>query len=237
MPPALQPIDVLSSGLLPPRVYESARAASRRRMIAYRRTRTLALGPCMRLQFEDALTLRYQLQEVLRAERIADAHAARCEAAAYAHLLPDTSNWTATLFIELPDAAQRACALLALSLAAHRIRLEAGGHSVTAAANEDLADGCNARHLERPSGVHFLRFGLSTRLRAAIDAGTAATLLCDGPACRLRAPIPAALLELLRTQTAPAIPSAALSPLRKDHTMKTTNRSIEPLRAAGAATL
>lgn len=203
MPPPFHPIDVLASGLLPLQAYEATRAATRRRMIAYRRARTLEFGPCMRLQFEDALTLRYQVQEILRAERIADAHAVRGELGAYAHLLPDASNWTATLFIEVPDAALRARSLPMLSLAAHRIHLDIDGQRICALANEDLAFGTNARHLERPSGVHFLRFELDSQARAAIEDGAVVTLGCDDPACPLRQPMPAPLLQLLRARFGP----------------------------------
>ncbi|HMN76737.1 MAG TPA: DUF3501 family protein [Burkholderiaceae bacterium] len=199
----LQRIEALAAGLLSLQAYEPARNANRRHMIAYRRARTLELGRCMRLQFEDALTLRYQVQEVLRAERIAHAQGVRDELGIYAHLLPDESNWKATLFIELPDAALRARMLPMLSRAAHRIRLDIDGQRVPAFANEDLAAGSNARHLERPSGVHFLRFELSSQARAAIHAGAIATLRCDDPACPLRQPIPTPLLDLLRKQTAP----------------------------------
>lgn len=203
MPSPFHPIDVLASGLLPLQAYEATRDATRRRMIAYRRARTLEFGPCMRVQFEDALTLRYQVQEILRAERIADAHGVRGELGAYAHLLPDASNWTATLFIEVPDAALRARRLPRLSLAAHRIHLDIDGQRICALANEDLASGANARHLERPSGVHFLRFELDSQARAAVESGAVVTLGCDDPACPLRQPMPAALLQLLRTQIAP----------------------------------
>lgn len=208
-----RPIEVLAAGLLPLQSYEPTRAAHRRRMIAYRRARTLEFGPCMRLQFEDALTLRYQVQEVLRAERIADPQGVRDECCTWSQLLPDASNWKATLFIELPNAALRARALPMLSRAAHRIHLDVGDQRVRAFANEDLAEGCNARHLERPSGVHFLRFELSPQARAAIHAGAAATLRCDDPACPLHEPIPTRLLDLLRAQTAPGHDAELVSAL------------------------
>lgn len=197
------PIEALTGGLLPLQCYELTRHANRRRMIAYRRARTLDLGPCMRLQFEDALTLRYQVQEVLHAERIIDAQGVRGELETYAQLLPDGTNWKATLLIELPDAAERNRTLPRLSLAAHHIYLDVDGCRVTAFANEDLAVGCNARHLHRPSGVHFLRFELRPELRAAIHAGAVAALGCDDEACPLRQHLPQSLLVRLRAQTAP----------------------------------
>lgn len=119
----------------------------------------------MRLQFENRETIRHQVAEVLRAERTTDPRAARDEAGAYAHLLPDGSNWKATLFIELPDAAERARELPQLNEAVHRLRLDIPGHGqVIGFANEDLPDG----HRTRPSAVHFVRFQFSDRQRAAL---------------------------------------------------------------------
>ena len=151
----------------------------------------------MRLQFEDLLTVCDQILEVLRIERIGDAAGVRREIDTYAHLLPDGSHWKATLLIELPDAAERERSLPQISLAAHRVYVEVGAVRATAFANEDLVGSRNARHLERPSGVHFLRFALPEAMRSALRAGAGATLGCDSEHYPWRQPIPPAVLAYL----------------------------------------
>ncbi len=182
------------------RAYAACRPAYRAQAIAYRRLRTLQLGPAMRLQFEDAATIRYQVQEVLHAEGIADPEAARCELDAYAHLLPDGSQWKASLLIELPEAAERARAMPLLSAAAHCLYVQARGRArVLAQANEDQPD----RHRARPSGVHFLRFQLPRATCVGVLAGAAVAIGCTHPAYAWHAPLPAALLDSLRNDLAP----------------------------------
>lgn len=188
---------------LPLPAYESLRPAYRRRLIAYRRARTVTLGPFMRLQFEDAQTIGYQVQEVLRAERIADGEGVQREIDAYAHLLPDGSDWRASLLIELPDATLREHLLPRISRAAHGVYVEVAACRAIAQANEDLADTRNARHLDRPSGVHFLRFALPAAMRAALQAGAAADLGCDDQHYGWRTPILPAVLAQLGSDLAP----------------------------------
>ena len=146
----------------------------------------------MWLQFEDELTVHHQIQEVLRAEPGANL---QHETDTYAHLLPDGSNWKATLLIELPDAQERARELPLLNEAAHRLYIELPHHPrVFAQANEDLPD----RHLTRPSAVHFLRFQFPPPLRVALLAGASATLGCAHDQYAFRRLIPLATLERLR---------------------------------------
>jgi Protein of unknown function (DUF3501) len=165
-------------------------------LMAHRRERSLALGPCMCLQFEDELTLQHQIQEVLRAEPGANP---QHEADTYAHLLPDGSNWKATLLIGVPDAQQRERELPQLSEAAHRLYIELPHHPrVFGQANEDLP----CRHLTRPSAVHFLRFQFPPPLRVALLAGAAATLGCAHDQYAYRRLIPLATLERLRCDLA-----------------------------------
>ena len=171
------------------------RRSHKQRLIAHRRARSLSLGPCMRLQFEDELTLRHQIQEVLRAERVTSAEGMQQEIDTYAHLLPDGSNWKATLMIELPDAHQRQRELPLLNQAAHQVYVELPGQPrVHAQANEDLPD----RHLTRPSAVHFLRFQFPEPWRAALRAGSTARLGCAHEQYEFRRVIPSATLERLR---------------------------------------
>jgi hypothetical protein len=155
----------------------------------------------MRLQFEDALTLRHQIQEVLRAERVTSAEGLQQEIDTYAHLLPDGSNWKATLMIELPDAQQRRRELPLLNQAVHQVYVELPHQPrVQAQANEDQPD----RHLGRLSAVHFLRFQFPDPWRAALQAGSPARLGCAHPQYEFRRVIPRATLDLLRRDLVPA---------------------------------
>lgn len=121
--------------LMPWPAYRVARHAHRQSLIRHRRERSVALGPNMRLHFEDALTIRHQIQEVLHIERSAGLEAIQHEIDTYAPLLPDGTNWKATLMIELPDAAERRRDLPSLSEAAHHVYVDIAGlpHSVAPA--------------------------------------------------------------------------------------------------------
>lgn len=181
--------------------YSRWRTEHRGALIALRRLRTVPLGEHLLLQFESELTLRYQIQEMLRIEKIFEETAIREEIAAYAPLLPDGVHWTATLMLAYPDAAQRREALARLVGVEDHIRLEVPGHApVTAVADEDRARG----QPEKTAAVHFLRFPLTPALRAAVLAGGAVHLACSHPHYRACAPIPAdtlaALAQDLRNQ-------------------------------------
>lgn len=181
--------------LMPWSAYRAARPAHRPSLIRHRRERSVALGPSMRLHFEDALTIRHQIQEVLHLEGPAGLEAIQHEIDTYAPLLPDGTNWKATLMIELPDAAERRRDLPSLSEAAHHIYVDVDGSPRSVAhANEDQPD----RHLGRPSGVHFLRFQLPPGARLALLSGAAATLGCAHERYAFRHRIPAATLARLR---------------------------------------
>lgn len=188
-------MDISVTTLLTLQSYSLTRRVHRQRLIRHRRERSLALGPCMRLQFEDELTIRYQIQEVLHAERAASAEHMQHEIDTYAHLVPDGTHWKATLLIELPDATERRRELPQLNEAAHRLYVELPRHArVYALANEDLVD----RHLSRPSAVHFLRFQFPESVRAALLNGATATLGCDHAQYEFRRLIPPASIERLR---------------------------------------
>ena len=177
-------------------------APQRRAQISHRRLRSVPLGPAMRFQFEDELTVRHQIAQMLRAECITDPAAMQHEIDTYTHLVPDGTQWTATLLIELPDAAQRARELPRLSEAAHEIYVECERQGrVFAQANEDLSD----RHLSRPSAVHFLRFQLpeGTRTRLLDDAGC--FIGCTHSQYHWRRLIPPNTLRLLRADLTRAV--------------------------------
>ena len=188
---------IAAHSLLPLRSYQRQRGEQRARAIAHRRERCLALGPDLRLQFEDETSVRHQIQEVLHIERITDAAAVQHTIDAYAHLLSDGREWMATLFIEVPDAARRRRELPLLSQAAHQVYLGCAGlPRIVADANRDLDD----RHLARPSGVHFLRFALSGAVRDALRGGSPAVLGCAHPGYAWQRTMPAPLLRCLCAQ-------------------------------------
>jgi hypothetical protein len=185
---------ISAHSLLSLRSYQRQRREQRARAIAHRRERCLTLGPDLRLQFEDESSVRHQIQEVLHIERIADVREVQHTIDAYAHLLGDADAWTATLFIEMPDASRRDRELPVLSQAAHHLYLGCAGlPRVVAEANRDLAD----RHLGRPSGVHFLRFALGDAVREALRGGSTAVLGCAHPAYAWQRTVPVPLLRRL----------------------------------------
>lgn len=196
-------MSIVPESLLPLQQYQQQRAQQRARAIAHRRRRSLSLGPAMWLQFEDEASVRYQIQEVLRAERIVEREAVQHTIAHYAHLLGDGRQWRATLFIGLPEAARRARELPQLSEAAHHLYVGCGARPrIVAEANEDLAD----RHLGRPSAVHFLRFALPPELRDALSAGEGAVLGCAHPAYAWQRQLPPPLLRSLCVDLQPGTP-------------------------------
>jgi len=193
-------MNIAVADLMTAQAYSLYRRENRTRLIAHRRMRTVPLGPAMRLQFEDELTVRYQIQEVLRAENVTDLEGMRHETDTYAHLLPDGTQWKATLLIELPDARERHRELPRLNEAAHHVFVETARlRRVVASANEDLHD----RHRTRPSAVHFLRFQLPVPFRAALVSGRSVTLGCDHPAYPWSVSIPPQTLAQLRRDVAP----------------------------------
>ena len=174
--------------------YANCRDAIRERMIAHKRSRSIQLGPAMRLQFEDVLTVRYQIQEVLRIDRVDDPATIREEIDRYAHLVPDGSCWCATLMIEEPAREARKRILPLLHVAVPGVHLDIGGmHRVTVRANEDLPRG----ERERPSAVHFLRFDFGEQARSLLFAGSPVSIGCDHEHYRWQATVPPDTLERL----------------------------------------
>jgi hypothetical protein len=197
--PEVQLVSLLASTLMHTKPHAEDRRVQQHRQIAHRRERSLALGPSMRLQFEDERTIGHQIHEVMRTEGLSSLADVQHEIDTYAHLLPNGSNWKATLLIELPDAQERARELPHLTEAAHRLYVELPHHPrIFAQANEDLPD----RHLKRPSAVHFLRFQFPPPLRVALLAGAGATLGCAHDQYAFRRLIPLVTLERLRCDLA-----------------------------------
>jgi hypothetical protein len=156
--------------------YAKIRASSRPAFIAHRRLRSVQLGEHLNLQFEDETTVRRQIQEMLHIEKIFDEEGIQSEIDAYAALVPDGSNWKATLLIEYPDPNERKRELGRLIGVEDRIFVEVEGHARSyAIADEDL----DRETDEKTSAVHFLRFELAKPARDALRAGASAKIGCD----------------------------------------------------------
>jgi hypothetical protein len=156
--------------------YAKFRKTEKAAIVTHRRSRSVRLGEHLNLQFEDERTIRYQIQEMLRIEKIFEEEGILSEIEAYAPLVPDGSNWKATLLIEYPDPNERKRELARLIGVEDRCFVEVEGHSrVYAIADEDL----DRENDEKTSAVHFLRFELSPTMRGAVRAGAAVKLGCD----------------------------------------------------------
>ena len=158
--------------------YARTRAEFRARVLLHKRPRTIAVGPHATWCFEDRLTVQYQVQEMLRAERIFEASGIQDELDAYNPLIPDGTNLKATLLIEYPDAEERALALRRLKGIEDRCYVAVGAERSYAIADEDL----ERENAEKTSAVHFLRFELSAEARRVFLAGGAVMLGMDHPA-------------------------------------------------------
>ncbi|MBS0376489.1 MAG: DUF3501 family protein [Proteobacteria bacterium] len=158
--------------------YARQRADFRARVLAHKRARTLAVGPHTTWCFEDRLTVQYQVQEMLRAERIFEVDGIQDELDAYNPLIPDGTNLKVTLLIEYPDPAERAIALARLKGIEDRCYVEAAGQRSYAIADEDL----DRENDEKTSAVHFLRFELGAEMRRAFHAGAPIAIGIDLPA-------------------------------------------------------
>jgi len=163
--------------------YARERDAFRARVLAHKRARTVHLGAHLTLAFEDRLTIQYQVQEMLRIERIFEAAGIQEELDAYNPLIPDGSNLKATLLIEYADADERARRLVELHGIEHRIALCVAEHAPAFAHADDDLDRSTA---QKTSAVHFLRFELSAALAASMRAGADVALSVDHPAYAAR---------------------------------------------------
>jgi hypothetical protein len=158
--------------------YARSRPEFRSRVIAHKRQRTVAVGPHTTWCFEDRLTVQYQVQEMLRAERIFEADGIQDELDAYNPLIPDGTNLKATLLIEYPDSAERQEALKRLRGIEDGCYVAVGDDRVYAIADEDL----ERENDEKTSAVHFLRFELPAGARRRFLDGAPVTLGVDHPA-------------------------------------------------------
>lgn len=167
---------IARDNLLTLEAYAKIRASSRPAFIAHRRLRTVRLGEHMTLQFEDEQTIRRQIQEMLHVEKIFDEQGIQAEIDVYGALVPDGTNWKATMLIEYPDPHERRRELARLIGVEDRLFVEVEGEPrVYAIADEDL----DRETDEKTSAVHFVRFEFPAAARAAIRAGAQVKLGCD----------------------------------------------------------
>ncbi len=179
--------------------YARERPAFRARIMEHKRRRKVELGPNVLVQFEDELTMRYQVQEMLRAERIFEEAGIEEELGAYNPLVPDGRNFKATMMIEYPDPAERERELQKLIGIEDRVWLQVGDcPKVWAIADEDL----DRETPEKTSSVHFLRFELDEPMIRALKSGSSLSMGIDHARYRAQIPVPPetrnALLEDLQ---------------------------------------
>ena len=167
---------ITKDSLLTLEAYSKVRKSSKPEAIAHRKLRSVGLGEHMTLQFEDEHTVRRQIQEMLHIEKIFEEDGILSEIEAYAPLVPDGSNWKATMLLEYPDPHERKRELARLIGVEDRMFVEVEGHTrVYAIADEDL----DRENAEKTSAVHFVRFEFTAAMRDAIRAGAQVKLGCD----------------------------------------------------------
>ena len=156
--------------------YSKWRKVHKPEVIAHRKLRSVQLGEHLNLQFESETTIRYQIQEMLRIEKIFEEEGIQSEIEAYAPLVPDGGNWKATMLIEYIDVNERKRELARLIGVEDRMFVEVEGYErVYAIADEDL----DRENEQKTSAVHFVRFEFTPAMRAAIKAGAAVKIGCD----------------------------------------------------------
>ena len=154
--------------LMPLEVYARSRQDFRAKVLAHKKHRTVALGRNVTLIFEDELTIRYQIQEMLRIEKIFEEDGIEGELSAYNPLVPTGTNWKATMLVEYPDMEERKQMLAQLIGVENHVWVRVEGFDkVFAIADEDL----ERSNEEKTASVHFLRFELTGEMRAALRAG------------------------------------------------------------------
>jgi hypothetical protein len=174
----LQPEDLYSL-----EAYARHRDEFRARVMEHKGHRRVSLGAHVTLHFEDRLTMQYQVQEMLRAERIFEPEGIRAELDAYNPLIPDGSNWKATLMIEYPDPVERRRELERLVGVEHRVWVQVAGFpALMAIADEDMERATDSK----TSSVHFLRFELTPAMARAMHEGASLAAGVDHPQMRVR---------------------------------------------------
>ena len=179
--------------LLSLEAYARERNAFRARVIEHKKRRRVHLGDHVTLIFEDELTVRYQIQEMLRIERIFEETGIEDELEVYQPLVPDGGNLKATMLIEYPEVAERQRSLAQLKGIEDRVWVQVeGGARVYAIADEDL----ERENEEKTSAVHFLRFELEPDMRAALRGGGALLIGVDHPRYHAQTATPLAVRDV-----------------------------------------
>nr|WP_298724678.1 DUF3501 family protein [uncultured Steroidobacter sp.] len=161
--------------------YSTARKEFRARVLEHKRNRLVAIGPNATWAFEDRLTIQYQVQEMLRVERIFESAGIQDELDAYNPLIPDGSNWKVTFLIEFPDPEERKRRLATMKGIEDRCWVQVEGLERSfAIADEDL----ERENEEKTSSVHFLRFELSAEMAAKARSGAPVKVGIDHPSYR-----------------------------------------------------
>ena len=164
--------------LLTLEAYSRARTQLRTEVIAHKKLRTVHLGNHVTLLFEDEKTMRYQIQEMLRIEKIFDDEGIQAELDVYNDLVPDGSNFKATMMIEYGNEAERRVALAKLIGIEDRLFVQVEGQSrVYAIADEDM----ERENADKTAAVHFIRFQLSDNMKQALKSGAQMMIGCDHP--------------------------------------------------------
>jgi len=169
---------VTRESLMTLEAYARARPEFRKKVIEHKKNRSVPLGEHVTLLFEDELTVRYQVQEMLRIEKIFEEDGIRHELEAYTPLIPDGRNFKATMMIEYPDAEVRKRELARLIGIEDRVWVQVeGAPKVYAIADEDM----ERENEEKTSSVHFLRFELTEDMAAALKYGVGLAVGVDHP--------------------------------------------------------
>ncbi|MEY4234970.1 MAG: hypothetical protein RLZZ454_228 [Pseudomonadota bacterium] len=168
--------NITPESLMSLEAYTKFRKTNKPLVMAHRKLRSVQLGENINLQFESETTIRYQIQEMLRIEKIFEEEGILQEIEAYAPLMPDGHNWKATMLLEYPDINERKRELGRLIGVEDRMFVEVEGQArVYAIADEDL----DRENDEKTSAVHFVRFELTPAMCAAVKAGAGVKLGCD----------------------------------------------------------
>ncbi|HEX2650517.1 MAG TPA: DUF3501 family protein [Burkholderiales bacterium] len=190
---------IVPESLMTLEAYARERGAFRARVIEHKRRRTVHLGGHVTLLFEDELTVRYQVQEMLRIERIFEPDGIRHELEAYNPLIPDGGNWKATMLLEYPDPEERKRRLAELKGIERKVWVQVDDCArVQAIADEDL----ERENEEKTSSVHFLRFELDPAMRRALKSGAGVRIGVDHPHYRAELALSAEAREALAADLA-----------------------------------
>jgi len=169
---------ITRDSLLTLEAYAKTRPDFRSRVIAHKKPRTVHLGEHVTLLFEDELTIRYQIQEMLRIEKTFEDAGIQDELDVYNPLVPDGENWKATMLVEYEDVEERRRALARLKGIEDRLWVQIEGHPrAYAIADEDL----ERENEEKTSSVHFVRFELASAMISALKGGAALSIGVDHP--------------------------------------------------------